>query len=353
MRDAFLRAFSSTALAALLAGCAADPITDCAAGDGLTPLCGFHNPEDLVVAPGGKWLVASEFRSPLEGEGGGALVAVDSADGKITTLFGREVAVEQENEAGAADCPGPPSPESLMPHGIDLAPDGRTLLVVNHGGREAVELFGLEIGEGGPRLTWRGCVPLPGDGMMNDVAALPGGGFVASDFLPREPGVGTMVDLVLGRPTGEVRRWRPGTGWDVVPGTAAVAPNGVAVSPDGAQLFVALWGESKLARFDADGGGRREVALPMHPDNLSWTPDGKLLIAGQKGSLTGAMSCAGLEAGTCALPFVVVRADPQTLATEVVLEHDPAVTGGAASVAIELDDTLWVGTFAGDRLLRR
>jgi len=280
---------------------------------------------------------------------------VHASDGVIATLFGRDVDAAAETVAGrgAADCPGPPGRDGFMPHGIDLAADGRTLLVVNHGGREAVEIFELEVGGDGPRLSWQGCVPLPGAGMMNDVAALPEGGFVVSDFLPREPGFGTAVDLMLGRPTGELRRWQPGTGWQAVPDTAAVAPNGVAASRDGTRLFVALWGESRLASLDRDGGERREIELPMRPDNLSWAPDGSLLVAGQKGSLAATMACGGIEGGACALPFVVMRVDPESLAAEVVVDHDPAVAGGAASVAIEHDGTLWIGTFAGDRLLRR
>jgi sugar lactone lactonase YvrE len=342
--------------ATLLVGCAPDPIVGCDPSGDLAPLCGLRNPEDLVVAPGGEWLIASEFRSPLEGEGGGALAAVRTSDGTITRLFGRDATADGGAAmpgVGAADCPGPLRADALMPHGIDLTADGRTLLVVNHGGREAVEIFGLELGDDGPSLSWQGCVPLPGGGMMNDVAALPGGGFVVTDFLPREPGFGTAVDLMLGRPTGEVRRWQPGQGWQAVPGTAAVAPNGVVASKDGTRLFVALWGDSKLARVELDGSGRREIELPMRPDNLSWAPDGSLLVTGQKGSLAGVVACGGIESGSCALPFVVMRVDPETLAAEAVVDHDPATAGGAASVAIEHDGTLWIGTFAGDRLLRR
>jgi len=343
------------AATALLAGCGADTIDTCDAAGDLVPVCGFRNPEDLVVAPGGKWLIVSELRSPVEGEGGSALVGLDLEKGTVVPLFGRDGAGSQRPGKGiaATDCPGPPAPGSLNPHGIDLAADGKTLYVVNHGGREAVELFEIESGEGAPRLTWIGCVPLGGDRMMNDVAALPDGGFVVSDFLPRQPGFGTGVDLLLGRPTGEVRQWQPSTGWQSVPDTAATAPNGVAVSPDGTQLWVALWGASKLARIDRATGERRETSLPVHPDNLSWAPDGSLLVAGQRGSLAATVACGSVEKGTCALPFMVMRVHPGTMATEVVLNHDPAVVGGAASAAIEHDGTLWVGTFAGDRLLRR
>jgi hypothetical protein len=45
--------------------------------------------------------------------------------------------------------------------------------------------------------------------------------------------------------------------------------------------------------------------------------------------------------------------DPRTLTVTKLLDDDPALTLGAASIAVELGDELWIGTFAGDRLVRR
>ena len=44
--------------------------------------------------------------------------------------------------------------------------------------------------------------------------------------------------------------------------------------------------------------------------------------------------------------------DPDTLSLEVLFDHDPARLGGAGTVALEHDGALWIGTFAGDRILR-
>jgi hypothetical protein len=75
-----------------------------------------------------------------------------------------------------------------------------------------------------------------------------------------------------------------------------------------------------------------------NPEDLVVVPGGGWLVASEFRS---------------PLAFVVMRVDPETLAGEGVLDHDPAVAGGAASVAVEHEGTLWIGTFAGDRLLRR
>jgi sugar lactone lactonase YvrE len=256
---------------------------------------------------------------------------------------------------GAADCSGPPDPERFSPHGIDVAlqPDGAArLLVVNHGGREAVELFRLEVNAEGPSATWEGCVPLPEDAQANDVAALPEGQFVASKMLPRGTGIFTMLRIALGLDTGELLEWSGADGWRAVPDTRASAPNGVVASADGQTLYFAAWGNSAVIRVARDGSGRREMALPHHPDNLSWGADGRLLVTGQKGSVTQIPACGQIDSGTCALPFSVVRVGPDDLSFEVVFDHDPARLGGAGTVAIEHDGALWIGTFAGDRILR-
>ena len=63
--------FFAGALAALAVGLTAcsgpPPIQSCEGGDGLTPICGFTNPEDLVGLPGG-WLIVSEmaFRDGID-----------------------------------------------------------------------------------------------------------------------------------------------------------------------------------------------------------------------------------------------------------------------------------------------
>ena len=96
-------------------------------------------------------------------------------------------------------------------------PGGEELLaVVNHGGREAIELFAISF-ERGPTLEWRGCVPMPEGLMANDVAWLPDGGFVVTNFSPTLEGIGlvalwTGFEIVTGRETGGVYRWTPGEG---------------------------------------------------------------------------------------------------------------------------------------------
>jgi hypothetical protein len=96
---------------------------------------------------------------------------------------------------------------------------------------------------------------------------------------------------------------------------------------------------------------RDHVELNHHPDNLTWTRDGQLLVTGQIGPIGELLGCGDLEEGTCAVPFSVLLVDPGTLDVQTVIEH-PATAHGAASVALEIGDEILIGTFAGDRLGR-
>ena len=345
--------------AALAAGCGPGVVEGCRAGDGLAPVCGLRNPEDLALAPDGRWLLVSQFASG-EGESG-SLVALRMEDGVVRPLFpGLGAETDGAKALGAAACPGAPDAVRFAPHGIDLGAVGGVplLAVVNHGGREAVELFEVAAGTEGPTLGWRGCVPFPDDVFANDVAFLPPsagrpeGSLVATWMLPRDgdgPTAGALLGVLLGRDTGAVLAWEPGGAWTRVPGSEESAPNGIAVSADGQTLFVASWARSVLVRIARDGSRRDEVALPHHPDNLTWARDGRLLVAGQHGSVLAAFACGRVETGTCALPFSVLAVDPSTLALEEILDHDASVTG-AASVALEAGGALWIGSYRGDRV---
>ena len=324
-------------------------VQHCDPGEGMTPICGFHNPEDLAAAPDSPWLLVSQFpENPREQEDSGDLIAFHTEDGRRVPLFPAEKAVGAAR-FGEPGCSAAPEARSFSPHGIDL--DGDRLYVVNHGGREAIEIFEFSPGDP-PALRWGGCVPLPDGVMANDVVGLGDGSFLATHFMPKAATPVTMLRVMMGWSTGEVLAWSPEQGWQAVPHTEDSAPNGIEVSPDGRQVYYASWGRGALVRVDRNGGMRREVELGFHVDNLTWTPDGRLLAAGQSGPTSAIASCPEKPGGTCGMPFVVVAVDPDRLEVTPVLEHDPPIIGGAASVALQHRGVLWVGTFSGDRLLR-
>ncbi len=336
-------------------------LSDCEPSEGVTPICGFVNPEDLALVAGTPWIVVAEF--PPAGEAG-SLVLFRSVDGERRRVYpagpdeGLLSASRPVPGWGDPECPGPPDLERFAPHGIDTRRDAQVagaLAVVNHGGRQAVELFEVGYAAGGPALGWRGCVVLPEGTWPNDVAFWPGGGFAVTNMMHPPEGSGGVwsgVKLAMGATTGNVLRWSPDTGLQPLAGSEGSGPNGVAVSPDGSQVFFAEWGAKRLVRLRLDEEpSRTSIDMPMRPDNLSWARDGRLLVAGQRGGFGEVLGCGQLESGTCRIDYTVVSVEPTTLETREILVRE-ATSIGAVSTSLHVGGELFIGTFAGDRIAR-
>jgi hypothetical protein len=320
------------------------------------PICGFRNPEDLELLPDGKHLLVSEFGS-MEGERAGALALLELESEARTVLYRGGDGGSLAAGWGDPACPGPP-PAEMSPHGIHLSrrPDERLqLLVVNHGGREAVELFEVTGSPSGWALAWRGCAVAPVGSWLNDVVALPEGGFLVTHMLPKRSGAGRVVEYLkaaaLGMRTGHVLEWRPARGFAPLPGTETVFPNGIALSADGGTIFLNSSIGGEVLRIDRASGELRGSAEVAGPDNSTWAPDGRLLVASFVGPLWETLACDGIERGSCPVAFEIVAVDPETLATETLYRGGGAPMG-AGTVGLRVGDELFVGSFAGDRILR-
>ena len=337
----------------LLASCAAPQgITGCEPAGGLEPICGFQNPEDLAHVPGTRTLLVSQFGS-MDGSLPGNLARFDSQGGALEVLFRGGMAPDEPVTAGwgEAECPGPPTSD-FSPHGIHLShrQDGALqLLVVNHGGRESIEFF--EVSRGGTELRWRGCALPPDDAYINSVVATPEGGFLATHMFPRSSTTGALQGL-FGRDTGYVLEWTRDGSWTVVPGTDAPFPNGIELSPDGKTIYLNAYLADEVRKIDRESGEVRAVASVANPDNTRWSSDGsRLFVASHTGSFLEMMSCQRIENGACPLAFEIVALDPESLDRETLLAHEGPPMGGA-TVAVDVDGVLYLGSFKGDRLLR-
>ncbi len=134
-------------------------ITDCADRGALHPVCGMQSPEDIAVAPGGDYLLLSELGNM--GEYPGRILAFNVSDESWKPIYPVDEFTLPTQLQGDPACTRPPGPE-MSPHGTHLVQleDGSwRYLVVNHGGRETVELFSLEQNaKGEPQLAWQGCI---------------------------------------------------------------------------------------------------------------------------------------------------------------------------------------------------
>lgn len=359
VRTVTLAAWCAASVAAAAGGAAQAPggaglRDDCSPLGPVRFVCGQSGPEDLVLVPGTRWLVASAY-----GPGGG-LYLVDTARGTSARLYPAASASDRFDRAAYPGCPGPPSAadrEQFQTHGLYVAAGAGavpTLYVVHHGARESIEVFDLETAAAPPRVTWRGCVVAPDPVGLNAVVALPGGGLAATNFDPRVPGArGFSRPLLDGQRNGEVWEWQAATGWRTVPGSEAAGANGLEISGDGQWYYVAQWGNRSFMRLSRGRTPvvRQEIPLGFRVDNVRWAPDGTLLVAGQ-GEAPTPEGGRGAGGGVNVSSSIVGRVDPRTMTYTTIVDVPVGPLINAATVAIQIGDELWTGSFRGDRLAR-
>src|SRR4029453_769374 len=146
----------------------------------LTFICGVQNPEDLVLVPNTRWMLASGM-----GPGSG-LHLVDTRAKKVTTVYGVGTATARADKTKYANCPGPLDPKLAVLHGLSLRETSNarhTVYATNHVGRESVEVFELDAALPVPTATWIGCVLLPKDMGANSVASFGDGSLLGTALI--------------------------------------------------------------------------------------------------------------------------------------------------------------------------
>ena len=327
---------------------------DCTPDGPARPVCGFTNPEDMVVLPGDEALLIGEYGTNAEEHSGG-LVLFELATEQRTMLWSGGDGPDTATAGwGDPSCTSAPI-AGFNSHGIDLVrrDDGAlALLAVQHGSREAVELFEVSGSGIDWQVEWRGCVPSPEDASLNEVAGLPDGGF----YTTKMASLAGAENLDAGfptEPTGRAFHWRPGEGFRDIPGTAGIMPNGIVTSPDGRFVYMNASGESSIRKVEVATGrelGRAEV---MTPDNVTWSPDGRLLVASLRGLDPELFaSCTLRTAGYCPIPFAIVAVDPETMTPLGEVYESPGRPMGAGTVGLQVGRELFVGSFKADRIVR-
>jgi hypothetical protein len=302
-------------------------------------VCGQEAPEDLVVVPGSDFVLASVYA------GNGGIRLIDSRT-KTTTVAYPTAASNERLDAKTYDsCPGAPDAAekaSFRTHGLAIRSGSNgihTLYAVHHGPRESIEVFEVDARAKPPVLTWIGCAVPPDPIGLNEVVALPDGGFVATDFLARGIDAAARARMLAGDINGALWEWHTGTGWKKIPGSEASGANGLEVSKDGKWIYAAAWGNQTFFRLSRGQTPvkRDDVPLGFRVDNIRWAPDGSLFAAGQGGAAP-------------AQTTNIVKIDPATLKVREVLRHPNSAEFGAGTVAVQIGKDIWVGSFRGDRI---
>lgn len=334
-----------------LAACS-DIETSCKPTDQLTPLCGVQMPEDLAVLPQDGGIIIGEYGDM--GHLSGALSWYQPGPGLpfIRLADNNNIAPGAGSENwGEADCP---MPDQLSPHGIHLSRRGAALqlLVVNHSSAEHVlfyEVLPAADNTRAPSLAWRGCVVFPDTAVLNDVAALPDGGFAVTNMYQRENELLAQFKSSLGMNDGHVWRWSPATGLHVMNNSAARIPNGIEVARDGKSIWVNNYLDGELRQLDVASEAVLQVVEVKNIDNSAWLEDGRLLLASHLSLLTMA-PCFGLTEGSCGGAYELVAVDTRSGATQVIFRQEQGGPFGPATVAVPYRGKLYAGSFSGDRM---
>jgi hypothetical protein len=339
-------------LGGALAGDAPEPQPGCQPDAELSYVCGLQRPEDVLVIPGTSWLVVSGFAP------GAGLHFIDARRRTVLPAYRGLPAQVDPDRRHHPQCSEPVDPALFNARGLALrALSARVfeLLVVNHGGREAIEKFELRVEADVPQLRWRGCLPMPAGQVANAVAAFPDGAVLAT-VLTR-PGT-TIADFVSGHNTGAVWQWQPGTAaFQQMTGTELPGNNGLEVDPDGKHFYVVAFGWHAVAVFDRNGsaGPIDMIAAPdFMPDNIHWS-GGRLLLAGMRYDEPACGGTRKIVDGVadpmlCHRGWVVGELDLAHRRIATVAYGHPAPNFNGLSAAAQVNGELWLGSFQSDRV---
>jgi hypothetical protein len=349
-------------LAAAVAGVVSTPsasaqttaVDSCKSRGNLQFLCGVPRPEDVVRIPGTRWLVFSAFSE------GAGLRLVDAAAHSMRSLT--YATPDRAQDAGEwRHCATPPDSARFSTQGLSIRNLGEgqsRLHVINHGGRESIEIFSVDARSDEPAFTWRGCVLMPPGLAANSVATFSDGTILATVLT--HPGR-TITDFWRGEITGAVYSWTPGdASFRLLPGTALPGNNGLETSHDDTEFFVIAFGWRSVvvfSRADPSKPLRRAVAPGFMPDNLHWD-DGRLLLAGMQ---SDEPACGGTrkiidgkaDEMRCHRGYTVAQLDPRAMEFSVVAYAEPDPDFNGISAAAVFAGELWLASYQADRLAWR
>ena len=316
------------------------PLLDCGMQGSAEIICNTRAPEDFELTPDGNFLIVANYGV---GEDFG-LDLFELSTKVFTELPLSSAPLTNWGDPACTDSIG----EQVGPHGLSLSQRDSgewQLYVVNHSARESMEMYELLPDGSGWKLVWRGCVFA--EEPYNDVAALADGSFVAT----RPTAIQTEGQNVFdGKPTGNVVSWNSSSGEQVLPGTEIGYPNGVVASDDGRYAYISGWTTSNYHQYDLINQRRVASAdFGFMADNLTWTPEGNILAAGVKG-IGG--NCPQESDTPCIQGFKVAEINPENLALTVVYDSEDRALINGTSVAIEVDDYVYVGSFQGTRMVK-
>jgi hypothetical protein len=321
----------------------------CAPSMGLHYVCGLDEPEDLLQVGASKWVIASGMGAQ------GGIFLIDT-EAKIAKRFFTGTA--KSDLKMYPDCAG--APANLNAHGIALRPakvaGTYTLYSVTHVPFESIQVFAVDGRGPQPAISWTGCVKLPADFKSNAVTAL-SDGTILDDVQMH----GHATDFISGNVTGGVWEWSPkDKSLHLLKGTELPGNNGIEISKDETQIYIAVSGTQTVAIYDLANTARpaRTIKTPWYNlDNIHWSGD-RLIEAGM---MFDEPTCGGTRKQiqdahgnmNCHRGWVVSQLDPKAMSWKILAYGEPNPDFGGIATGLVIDKTLWISSFQMDRAAYR
>ena len=321
-------------------------ISKCESDKSISVICGFQNPEDIVITPDEKFLLISEFGgiAPYGETGPGYFALLDlSNNQKIIP----EITIDK-NIWGEASCSRGEA-DAYGPHGIDIVQrdDGSYQIgVINHFPYESVEMFELSKNAESWELTWRGCISVPEELYFNDIGLKADGSFYASHMYGRDITENEwLMNSLFKSNSGHVVIWKDGD-FTKVPNTEGSGPNGILLDEDSDLLYISYNQGDKISTFDLSNNTMGLDYFVQSPDNIHIDKN-SLWVTSLDFQANDFGDCS--EKVACSLPFSIHELDIETLELKNKTSFNKSVFG-LPTVAVPIDEIIYLGSFHSDRM---
>ncbi len=321
-------------------------ISNCSSDNKVKLICGFKNPEDIVITPDKKFLLMSEFGGigPYEKQKSGYFALLDL---ETKTKVIPNITIE-ENIWGDPKCTRTIN-KKYGPHGIDLIErnDGRYQLgVINHYPDESIEMFEMVKKENSWDMVWRGCIDVPYEFYFNDISLRKNGGFYASHMYDREITLNEWLFVsIIKSDTGFLVEWIESR-FKKIDGSDGSGPNGIALDEDSNIIYINYNQGDSITKFDLSLNKKLNKRFIEAPDN-PYIDGNDIWITSLDFKPNDFGDCEFKK--SCSLPFSIYQLDKNNL--EIKNEYSFSKTVfGLPTVAVPIEDEVFLGSFHSDRL---
>ena len=129
-------------------------------------------------------------------------------------------------------------------------------------------------------MTWTGCAKLPADFKSNGVTATSDGTIIVNVQMKNGA---IQADYMVGKITGGTYVWKPSDKtWRLLPGTELAGNNGIEISKDEKEIYVAVSGTQSVEIYSLANTGKG-IAQRRRPGSISTTSIGAATGCSRRG----------------------------------------------------------------------